>query len=530
MSPVGQLRDAYGWAKLNWRITLLVVFVSVSLLVLFFPFELVGGAGPVEEAEGITNLQWGIDLGGGASVRAPIAGYIAEDVPLDPEETAALESDIAAELNVSTAEIHVHVDDPQNQRGSVETTAPAVEREAFLEAMQAAGVDVSDGDIRSGVHEETRNTVVRVLNDRVDVAGLSGSRVVTATQPGGEHFVIVEVPGQPLSEVQALIQERGVVEVVAHFPDGDGYRNETVLDFDDFDRVDPANPGEGNRPPNVPVRITEEAAPGYVNDLNEYGFTEEGIENCRWEDADDRPDDPGYCLLTKVDGNVTYAAGITSGLAEDIRTNNFLDSRIFLMQTGTFEEAQQLEINLNAGGLPAELAFERGTNFELEAWLGAEFRVRSLVVGLFAALAVAGMVYWRYRDARIAAPMLLTASAEVVILLAFAISVNMSLGLAEVAGLIAVLGTGVDDLVIIADEIMQRGEIRTNRIFDSRFRKAFWVIGVAAATTILAMTPLVGMSLGDLMGFAIVTIAGVIIGVTITRPAYGNILRVLMLD
>ncbi|MFB6219041.1 MAG: preprotein translocase subunit SecD, partial [Halobacteriaceae archaeon] len=64
--------------------------------------------------------------------------------------------------------------------------------------------------------------------------------------------------------------------------------------------------------------------------------------------------------------------------------------------------------------------------------------------------------------------------------------------------------------------------------FRSRFRKAFWVIGAAAATTIMAMTPLAFLSLGALRGFAIITILGVLVGVFVTRPAYGDILRRLM--
>ncbi|NWP33727.1 preprotein translocase subunit SecD, partial [Escherichia coli] len=62
----------------------------------------------------------------------------------------------------------------------------------------------------------------------------------------------------------------------------------------------------------------------------------------------------------------------------------------------------------------------------------------------------------------------------------------------------------------------------------NRFRKALWIIGAAAATTIIAMSPLAILSLGDLRGFAIITILGVLIGVIITRPAYGDILRELL--
>ena len=62
------------------------------------------------------------------------------------------------------------------------------------------------------------------------------------------------------------------------------------------------------------------------------------------------------------------------------------------------------------------------------------------------------------------------------------------------------------------------------------FFRAFWIIGMAAGTTIIAMSPLAVLSLGDLQGFAIITIVGVLIGVGVTRPAYGDVLRTLILD
>jgi preprotein translocase subunit SecD len=102
------------------------------------------------------------------------------------------------------------------------------------------------------------------------------------------------------------------------------------------------------------------------------------------------------------------------------------------------------------------------------------------------------------------------------------------LDLSHIAGFIAVIGTGVDDLIIIADEVMAEGSVSSARIFRNRFRAAFWIIGAAAVTTIVALSPLAVLSLGDLRGFAIVTILGVLIGVLITRPAYGDILKFLL--
>jgi preprotein translocase subunit SecD len=199
------------------------------------------------------------------------------------------------------------------------------------------------------------------------------------------------------------------------------------------------------------------------------------------------------------------------------------------MTTTSMEEARNLQLSLDAGRLPAPLNFEQDDSLSLSPALADRFKMNSLIVGLLAVLAVSTVVYGRYRRPEVAAPMVFTALSEVYLLLGFVAFVQYPLNLSHIAGFIAVIGTGVDDLVIIADEILQQGEVATGRVFQSRFRKAFWVIGAAAATTIVAMSPLTVLSLGDLSGFAIITIVGVLIGVFITRPAYGDILRNLVL-
>ncbi|HLP79760.1 MAG TPA: preprotein translocase subunit SecD, partial [Acidobacteriota bacterium] len=56
---------------------------------------------------------------------------------------------------------------------------------------------------------------------------------------------------------------------------------------------------------------------------------------------------------------------------------------------------------------------------------------------------------------------------------------------------------------------------------------AFTVIMLAYFTTIVAMLPLMFAGAGLLKGFALTTIAGVTMGVFITRPAYGAVSQVL---
>lgn len=544
MKP-GELLDA---ATTHWRVTLLIIMIVGSLFILFAPLGGLqpGDAGDAdadiefgedgevieqdEMAPGITNLQWGLQLSGGTSVRAPLYGYLAEGLDFGPGDEGDIAVDVAAELGISEGDVTARADEEAGD-GSVEVTDRNVTRSDFYDALHAVGLDVADDDISAGVHEDTRDAVQEVLQNRIDEIGLGGANVDILTRPTGERLVVVEVPNIGQDQLISIITERGQVEIQAYFPDEDGeYRNETVLRQEEISNVDPADPGGADRNPHVPIRVASEHAEQFQDDMREYGYGTAAGTTCNWPDLEEYPDDPGHCLVTVVDGDVVYASGVAPGLGESWETGGWLDDPIFIMETQEFSDAQELAVNLQAGALPADLNIDDGTVFFLEPSMADEFRFFSLIVGIFAAFAVAGMVYWRYRDARVAVPMLLTASAEVLILLAFAVIANMPLDLAHIAGFIAVLGTGVDDLVIIADEIMQRGEIRTGRVFESRFRKAFWVIGVAAATTILAMTPLVALSLGELTGFAIVTIIGVTIGVTITRPAYGNILRILMLD
>jgi len=59
---------------------------------------------------------------------------------------------------------------------------------------------------------------------------------------------------------------------------------------------------------------------------------------------------------------------------------------------------------------------------------------------------------------------------------------------------------------------------------------AFKIIFISAATTSFAMLPLLVMGLGKLTGFALTIIIGVLIGVLVTRPAYGGILRDIMIS
>ena len=523
--------------KKHWRIWLLAVFLIASTAAIFAPFGGEGGIlGPGDDDEQAagsqyTNLQFGLELSGGTQVRAPFVGMTVSNLDFEPDAEREIEGVLQEELGLGASDVRADFEE-----GTVEVFDDDVvgetSRTEFAAALTEAGYPTDEGDVGMGVTTSTRDGAEDVLNERLRERGLGGGSASQVAAPG-QRFMVVEVPGANRSEVIDLIGDRGQVEIWALYPDDNGtYRSDSLLDQDDLADIGGARQEQGDT--FVPIRLSDEAGARFGEAMRQNGFAQSGGTQCAYDLnrslEENTADNPGRCLLTVLDGEIVFAAGIAPNLASSFDSGAFDEDPSYRTTTTTFEDARELEINMRAGALRTELDIDnRGTTFFLLPSLAEQFKPLSLLTGAAAVLAVSVMVFWRYRRAEVAAPMLLTAGAEVYILLGFAAAVSLPLDLSHIAGFIAVIGTGVDDLVIIADEIMQQGDVSTSKVFESRFRKAFWVIGAAAATTIIAMSPLAVLSLGDLQGFAIVTIVGVLVGVLITRPAYGDILRILVL-
>ena len=140
------------------------------------------------------------------------------------------------------------------------------------------------------------------------------------------------------------------------------------------------------------------------------------------------------------------------------------------------------------------------------------------MVGFVAILAVVLVIFIRYRKIKIVLPMLITTISEVVIILGVAAFIRWNLDLAAIAGIIAAVGTGIDDQIVILDEVV-KGQQYLN--WKEKLKRAFFIIFTAYITTVVAMIPLWNAGAGLIRGFAVTTIIGVTIGVLVTRPAFG---------
>ena len=518
--------------KSNWRVTMLIVFLLAATIVLFVPAfdaadEEIGNES--QQAQGLTNLQYGLDLAGGTRIRAPLIGMTAEDVEFGDDSDAQVAAAVANELpDTGTTDV-IARQEFQDEPGTVEVVNPDVSESEFAAALDGAGYEYDE--IRDGLTAETREEAISVLEGKVNQAGLSGSTVQEVATGTGEFFMLIEVPGEDRQDVIELIQERGEVRIdIFHQENGNYTTERGALTRNDFQSIGTATQNDQSGP-HVPVTVTPSSAEEFQQQVVETGVAGPQGSRCTYQQGiPDEDQDTEPCLLLVVDGEVVNSFGMNPGLADSMRSGSWAQDSSFILTTNSFEDAQRISINLRAGALPAQLDVLGGTTSFISPTQGENFRTSALIVGIMSVLSVAGVVFLRYREPKVALPMIVTAFSEVVILLGFAAYLGYPLDLAVIAGFIAVIGTGVDDLIIIADEVMAQGDVSSQKVFDSRFKKAFWVIGVAAGTTIIAMSPLAVLSLGDLRGFAIFTILGVIVGVAVTRPAYGDILRYLMTD
>ena len=158
--------------------------------------------------------------------------------------------------------------------------------------------------------------------------------------------------------------------------------------------------------------------------------------------------------------------------------------------------------------------------------LGREFSEEVQRAALAAVVAISVVLFVRYRDPTIVLLILATMGCELVLTIGAASAVRQTIGMAEIGGILAVIGTGVEHQIIITDEVV-RGKIQEYRPRGIRGKvgRAFLTILTAALTTVAAMIMLFFVGFGAMKGFAIVTILGVLIAVVITRPAYGEIIN-----
>jgi preprotein translocase subunit SecD len=233
---------------------------------------------------------------------------------------------------------------------------------------------------------------------------------------------------------------------------------------------------------------------------------------------------------------------------------------------GATEEKLRLQTILRSGAIPTTLKV--ASVDIISPTLGSDFFTSVIYAGLLAGVAVFVIIFIRYRNLKIALPMVAISLSEVIIILGIAavndaliwtsvllisfvlISISWwkkheidifawvavvlipllglmswTIDLAAIGWIIAAIGTSVDHQVIIADEALMKTEEKRVYTIKDKIKRAFFIIFSSASTLIAAMIPLMSIGVGLIRGFAITTMVGVLVGILITRPAYARLVE-----
>jgi preprotein translocase subunit SecD len=234
--------------------------------------------------------------------------------------------------------------------------------------------------------------------------------------------------------------------------------------------------------------------------------------------------DSGVLVVNELDaaGLLTaplLSAGITSGLPNynyEV-TGSVNDSNPNAKAADAAERAQSIESILKGGALPVQISL--GSMTTLPASLGSQFLKYSVIAIVFSLVAISVLIGLRYRNVMATLPIILISLAELTILLS--ILGSFTIDLPAMAGIIAAIGVGVDAQIVITDELLKTDEHSTRE----KTSLAFDIIRTNAIVAIFAMVPLLFSGLVEVIGFAISTILGALLGYMLTRPAYAAIVE-----
>jgi len=367
------------------------------------------------------------------------------------------------------------------------------------------GLDLKGGSIiqihlAQPVDTNTMSKVTAVLDKRLNAFGVTDVQV----RASGNQDVIVEIAGVKPEDVAKVVGTPGVFVATIN--------NQTALNGTDIVTVKPYTV-TGNTW-QVPFTVTLQGATNFAKLANGKA---------------------GTPVNMYLDGNLVSSPEIGADLANGVPSTDVQVSGTEQSAAAAQQQAKSIEVVLESGALPVSVSIVGIDSVSAE--LGSQFKTGALIAGILALLVIAVIVFIRYRTPILVIPIMFTSIAELILILGVASVTHWNIDLAAIAGIIAAIGTGVDDQIIITDEVLKKG-IETKRTITAlkfKINNAFFIIFASAATLIAAMLPLayVGFSrgatgIGLLAGFAFTTVVGVLIGIFITRPVYAKFIVLLL--
>jgi len=386
------------------------------------------------------------------------------------------------------------------------------------------GLDLAGGSrafIEAEDHKLTKSEVedlAKIIENRLNVFGVSDIKIIPISDLFGNNRLSIEIAGATPKVIKDLISQQGKFEAKIG--------NDTVFIGGDKDITSVVRSGQESG-----IYSCSQGASEYYC---EFRFTVYLSPAAAERHAN---------ITSKLDVNVTSQGNYLSQKLDLYLDDNLVDSLLISENlkgsvttqiqisgsgSGTTEEEaynsaeeqmKQLQTVLITGSLPFKLKVVKFDT--ISPTLGSSFIKYLFIAGAVALLLVAIIVFLRYRTKSAIAPLIVCTS-EIIITLGVAAFMKWDLDLMAIAGILAAIGTGVDDQIVVLDEAHQK---EGSTSLKQKIKNAFTIVLGAYFTSVASLLPLVWVGGGLLKGFVLTTVTGITLGVLITRPAFADIVR-----
>ncbi|WP_281773978.1 SecDF P1 head subdomain-containing protein, partial [Methanobacterium formicicum] len=278
------------------------------------------------------------------------------------------------------------------------------------------GLDLKGGStiqlqLEQPVDTATMNTVTAVLDKRLNIFGVKDVKVY----PSGNQNVIVEIAGVQPDDVTKIVGSNGKFEAKIN--------NQTALLGSDITQVK-SYQVTGNQW-QVPFTVSLEGA-------NRFAKIAQG--------------QAGVPVEMYLDDQLITSPELSAELANGQASTDVMISGSEATKEEAQNQAKSTQTLLQSGALPVKVKIVGISS--VSADLGDQFINGALIAGILALIVIAAIIIVRYRSPILVIPIMLTSIAELILVLGAAAVVHWNIDLAAIAGILAAIGTGVDDQII----------------------------------------------------------------------------------
>lgn len=508
--------------KFTFKIWLLIIFVLLSLLAIF------SSSGYFKHGVTVASIDSSSDL----FIQGMRQGEVIKSIDNKPVDSLEEYSSLISNKFISNQSIKVVLTTDKSEYILLTNNLSSIIVKNIPKTNILLGLDLAGG-ARALVKAQNQSLDSSQINDLVDITrnrlnafGLSDLKVAPVSDLSGERFMLIEIAGATPKDLNRLLSEQGKFEAKIG--------NQTVFVGGDKDiasvgrdaqnaRIESCNPTSDGTyfcTFQFTVTLSPEAAKKHADITQNISvnYTQEGNYLSQKLDLylDDKLTD-SLLISEGLKGRVTTQIAISGSGKGATEEAAYAEAKV---------QMKQLQTILMTGSLPYKLEIIKLDT--VSPTLGSSFTKTIMIAGIAAILAISVIILIRYRNLKISLTLILSTVSEVIILLGAAALIKWNLDLPGIAGILATIGTGIDDLVVIVDESIHDTSINIKQ----RIKKAFAIIMGAYFTVLVSLLPLIwnpitggAAGAGLLQGFAITTILGISIGVFITRPAFSDIIK-----